>query len=147
MILWIAGVSAVERGSEYIEPKDLLKGIYVVDLEHVAQFWESWEQFEHIISTDKLANGVTVDYINRTLYLVRVYVAANEGGALFARRSLAVNEIIARAKRFAVERSAVKSPTSRDLLFSIVGIDRELSSALEESGLKLSELEAAVKSK
>lgn len=62
--------TAMERGSDIIEPIDLLKAIYVVDLEHVAAYWYDWERFESIVSNQQLENGQFKVYINRMSYLI-----------------------------------------------------------------------------
>jgi len=47
----------MERGSELIEPRDLIKAIYIADLEHVSAFWDAWEGFERLVNDEVLANG------------------------------------------------------------------------------------------
>ena len=68
----------MERGSELIEPRDLLKAIYIADLEHVSVFWNDWEGFERFVTSEKLAQGVSQTYINRTLYLFRLEMMSSE---------------------------------------------------------------------
>ena len=68
-LMMVSGYAAMERDSETIEVIDLVKAIYIVDLEHVARFWDDWEQFEELVSNQRLGNGMNKIYINRTLYL------------------------------------------------------------------------------
>ena len=63
-LFMVSGYAAMERGSEFIEPRDLVKAIYIVDLEHVSLFWNSWEDFERFIMSEKLAEGISQTYIN-----------------------------------------------------------------------------------
>jgi uncharacterized repeat protein (TIGR03803 family) len=45
------------RGSELIEPRDLIKAIYVADLEHVSSFWTDWEGFERLVTDANESQG------------------------------------------------------------------------------------------
>src|SRR5437016_8599660 len=72
LLLAVSGYAAMERGSEVIEPRDLIKAIYITDPEHVLAFWNNWESFEKLILGERFVSGTTATYINRILYLVRV---------------------------------------------------------------------------
>jgi hypothetical protein len=147
LLFMVSGYAAMERGSEMIELRDLVKAIYVADLEHVQEFWNDWQGFEKFVTSEKLANGVTETYINRTLYLVRVELISrdNPGGFIgLGRPSLALRETVASARKLVSERVGPSSPDSRDLLFCACCQDPELLEALRESGLQLEKLAAAV---
>jgi hypothetical protein len=148
LLLQVSGHAAMERGSEWIEPLDLTKAIYIADLEHVSAFWNAWEGFERLVNDQKLANGHSGIYINRTLYLVRVELAMREipeGFIELRRASPPLLKIVATARKFASERSgAVATPSSRDLLFAACSLDPELSESLQKSGLQLAKLADAV---
>jgi hypothetical protein len=145
----VSGYAAMERGSELIEPRDLIKAIYVVDLEHVSSFWSDWEGFERLVTRESLATGNSATYINRTLYLVRFEAISRENAGSFTalgRPSRTFQDIVAAARKLASERmGGPTTPSSRDLLFSACSHDSELSIALQESGLQLGKLAAAVK--
>jgi hypothetical protein len=57
LLMQLSGHVAMEGGSEWIEPLDLIKAIYIAGLEHVSAFWSSWEGFERLVNEQKLANG------------------------------------------------------------------------------------------
>jgi len=148
--LLVSGYAAHERGSEEIEPRDLMKAIYIVDLEHVQAFWDDWEGFEAFVSREKLPGARSV-YVNRTAYLVRVEIDQNQapGGSFrgVGKPTEAVWRIIRDARALASERTGTAStPSSRDLLFCACAQDPALSAALQESGLQLERLAAAVRS-
>jgi hypothetical protein len=149
LLMMVSGYAAMERGSEFIEPRDLIKGIYVVDLEHVSIFWSDWEGFEKFVTSGKLGNGASESYINRTLYLVRLEMMSRDHPGQFigvGKPSSALKEIVATARAFASERvGAPSTPSSRDLLFSACSQDSDLSAALQESGLQLEKLVAWVR--
>src|SRR5215472_825929 len=77
-LLLMSGYAAMERGSSLIEPRDLLKAIYIADLEHVSKFWDDWEHFETLVSQEKLGNGLSVVNVNRFLYLANLYSLMKE---------------------------------------------------------------------
>ncbi|MGB6385913.1 MAG: hypothetical protein WBD25_03590 [Terriglobales bacterium] len=151
LLLQLSGYAAMERGSEWIEPLDLIKAIYIADLEHVSAFWNTWEGFERLVNEQKLANGRSGTYINRTLYLVRVELAMRDspdGFVGLGRASLTLQHVVSLARKFASERSGtVATPSSRDLVFATCSLDSELSECLQKSGLQLAKLADAVTGK
>ena len=52
LLFMVSGYVAMERGSEFIEPRDLVKAIYIVDLEHVGQDLEQVGRCPNPIRTD-----------------------------------------------------------------------------------------------
>jgi hypothetical protein len=148
-LLHVGGYLAIGRGSELIEPQDLIKAIYIVDLEHVAKFWDDWEGFEELVSTQPLGIGSRGGYVNRIDSLIHVQLAMREresGLHRLGRLSISVQRILVAARKLAAERSdGPSTPSSRDLLFSACSEDPELSSALQGSGLQLDRLAEAVK--
>lgn len=126
LLLRVSGYAAMERGSELIEaiiePIDLLKAIYIVDLEHVARFWDDWEGFEKLVTNLSLGNGLSRVYINRMSYLIylEMSLAASPTDKirLFGSASPEFQEIVTAARALATKREGIAStPTSRDLLF------------------------------
>ncbi|HTC92891.1 MAG TPA: hypothetical protein VK699_05510 [Terriglobales bacterium] len=147
LLFMVSGYAAMERGSELIEPRDLIKAIYVADLEHVSIFWNDWEGLERLVSSEKLVTGNSGVYINRILYLIGIdrMSRESEGVTVLGRPSQAFKEIMAAARKLASERTGAPStPSSRDLLFCACSQDPELSAALQKSGLRLEKLAAAV---
>ena len=149
LVLLVSGYAAQERGSSAIEPRDLLKAIYIVDLEHVQAFWEEWEDFERFVSGKRLAEAGS-GYINRTVYLVRVEIDLSQAPGGYFRGvgnlSEVVRGIIGEARMLASNRTGNPStPSSRDLLFSICTRDPSLSKALQDSGLNIESLTQAVR--
>jgi len=140
----------MERGSDIIEPIDLLKAIYVVDLEHVAAYWYDWERFESIVSNQQLENGQFKVYINRMSYLIylEMSMAAHPPDKihLFGSASPKLQEIVTAARELASRREgSASSPTTRDLLFCTYSHDPEIRVMLNGSGLQFDKLKAAVK--
>jgi hypothetical protein len=78
LLFGVSGYAAMERGSELIEPCDLIKAIYIVDLEHVSSCWTDWEGFEKLVTKERLATGISTTYINRILYLLRFDAMSRE---------------------------------------------------------------------
>ena len=148
VLLLMSGYSAMERGSGLIEPLDLIKAIYVVDLEHVSKFWRNWENFEEFIASIKIGNGLKVIHINRFLYLARLYSLMSEEKQVYplmGRVSPALSEIFSAARKVASARFGYPiSPTSSDLLFCLCKQDASLAAALRNSGLDLDALAALV---
>ena len=148
LLLQVSGYAAMERGSDLIEPQDLVKAIYIVDLEHVAAFWSAWEGFERLVNDQRLANGRSATYTNRTLYLIRIEAAMRDSPDGFiglGNPSPILQKIVARARDLASERSDVTvTPSSRELLFATCCLDSELSQFLQKSGLQLDKLEESV---
>ena len=144
LLLLVSGYAAQERGASVIEPKDLLKAIYIVDLEHVQAYWDNWEDFERIISGEGLMEGGS-GYINRTVYLIRVVIDQNEAPSGCFRGvghpSEAVSRIVEDARTLANKRTrALSTPSSRDLLVSMCAQDPSLSKILQDFGLNLESL-------
>lgn len=140
----------MERGSEYIEARDLLKAIYVVDLEHVSKFWADWEGFERLVTQGKLANGATEKYLNRTFYLmsVQTFMERNSDSTFeFGRASQALIDMVAAARKTATSREDAGTPSSKDLLYAICSRDTELAGTLKASGLAIDKLAEAVNKK
>jgi hypothetical protein len=151
LLLLVSAFAAMERGSDCVELRDLIKAIYVVDLEHVATYWNDWEGFETLVSSEKLVTGVQSGaYINRTLYLIGAEQIRSEGGSITAcgSPSEAFGDVIAAARELARTRQGfVSTPTSRDLLFTCCNQDKELARELQKSGLQFDKLAAAVRKK
>lgn len=148
LLFTVSGFAAMQRGSEFVEPRDLLKAIYVVDLEHVSKFWDDWEGFERLVIKGKLANAAEETYLNRTLYLVKVQalMEKNPGTAVeFGRASQSLLEVVAAARKSATNREgSIVTPSSMDLLYAICSHDTELEAALKASGLATGKLAEAV---
>ncbi len=148
LLLQVSGHAAMDRGSELIEPRDLIKAIYIADLEHVSAFWDAWEGFERLVNDEALANGRSGTYINRMLYLVRLELAMRDspdGFTGLGRPSPSLQTIVATARKLSSDRSgAVATPSSRELLFATCSLDPELSESLQKSGLQLAKLADAV---
>lgn len=148
-LLPISGYSAMERGSELIEPIDLVKAIYIVDLEHVTRYWDDWQNFEAFILKIPLADGRRVGYINRTRQYMNVHLAMRENPGQFvpfAPPSPEVQEIAFAARKLAHARGGEdEQPSSCDLLFCACSRDHSLSEALQQAGLQQKKLEAAVR--
>src|SRR5712691_95383 len=143
LLLHVSGYAAMERGSELVEPRDLVKAIYVVDLEHVSRFWDDWEGLERLVAQGKLANGATEKYFNRTLYLVRVQALTekNPGTAFeFGRASQSLIDVVAAARKIVTNREGSGTPSSKDFLYAICSQDTELGGALKASGLATDKL-------
>jgi hypothetical protein len=150
LLLSVSGYAARERGSDFVEPRDLLKAIYVVDPEHVSKFWDDWEGFERLVTQGKLANGTAEKYFNRTLYLVRVQALAErnpDAAVEFGRASQAFLDVVAAARRIVINREGSGTPSSKDLLYAICSHDAELAEALKGSGLATEKLADAVSKK
>jgi hypothetical protein len=149
LLMMVSGYAAMERGSEQTEPIDLLKALYVVDLEHLAKFWDDWEGFEELVSNQRLANGQSKIYINRMQYLIYLEQirASHEPNKIYLHPPVSpkLEEIVNAARALASKREGAPStPTSRDLLICTCSHDPGLRTALQESGLQLEKLAAAV---
>jgi len=147
LLLSVSGYAAMERGSELIEPCDLLKAIYVVDLEHTSKFWDDWESFEHLVSRGELANAAKRKYLNRVLYLIEVQtlMKSNTGTAFeFGRASQSLVNVVAAARKTVTIREGSSTPASKDLLYAICSHDPELAETLKASGLATDKLAEAV---
>jgi hypothetical protein len=149
LLAGLSGYAAMERSSELIEPRDLIKAIYIADLEHVSAFWNNWEGFEKLVSTEIPGPTNSGVYINRIQYLINfdsmMRGTKENGFTLLGRASRTLQEVVAAARSMASRRTgSASTPTSRDLLFCICSHDPELSTALQESGLQLEKLAAVV---
>lgn len=149
LLFTMSAYVSMERGSELIETIDLIKAIYIVDLEHVANFWNDWEGLERFITSGKIGNGQTQTYLNRVLYLIRLELGSREKTGSFVgmgHPSQSFREIVDAARTIAGERAgAPASPTSRDLLLCACFHDPQLNATLRASGLQLEKLENAVR--
>jgi hypothetical protein len=145
----MCGMSAMERGAKLIEPIDLVKAIYIVDLEHVSMFWNDWRNYEKFVSEVILANGRKGGYINRTERILQLYMIGRENPGQFAfmmTPSPMLQDIVFSARKLAQERSGEdEPPSSCDLLYCTCSQDAGLSEALKQSGLQLERLASAVK--
>jgi hypothetical protein len=144
-LLPISGWCAMQRGSNSSEAIDLVKAIYLVDLEHVSKYWSSWEDFEEFIIGIPLAGGRKISYINRSRELFESFMAGRDEPAIqfvsFATPSLQLQEIVLAARELAFSRSQNSlPPRSCDFLHCICKQDKDLSQALQESGLELDRL-------
>jgi hypothetical protein len=148
LLMMASGYAAMERGSESIELRDLLKAIYIVDLEHASRYWSSWEMYETLVSGPKISAGPRAAYINRILYLVRLdtFWREEEGLKVLGHASNQLLEVLTHARSIATERNGVPaSPSTKDLLFAIFSADPEISGMLQESGLQVETLKRDVK--
>ena len=143
-LLPVSGDCAELRGSAVVEPIDLLKAIYIVDLEHVSMFWDDWRNFEAYLSRLKLANGEEAGFINRIkMHLAGHLTAEMNPGQFFPfpPPSKDVHELVFEARSLASARAGRDvAPTSCDLLFCICSRDPEMSSTLQTSGLQMERL-------
>ncbi|HEV7519883.1 MAG TPA: hypothetical protein VGP89_02210 [Candidatus Angelobacter sp.] len=149
LLMMVSGYAAMERGSELIEAIDLIKALYIVDLEHLAMFWHDWEGFERLVSNQPLVDGQSKMYINRMYYLIYLHEVKTVTPAdkinILGSPSPKFQEIVNAARALASKREAAPStPTSRDLLFCVCSHDPELRAALQASGLQLGKLTVAV---
>jgi hypothetical protein len=147
-LLRIGGWAASERGSASIELIDLVKAIYIVDLEHVAEFWTDWEGFERFVL--KIGNRRRPrTYLSRTLYLIEAHLGARETPETIIENlkiSTALKDVVVAAKKVSEARGGEEEPiTSRDFLYCACNQDSSLSLDLQEAGLQFEKLEAAVK--
>ncbi len=149
LLLQVSTFAAKERGSDQIESRDLVKAIYIADLEHVSGFWNDWEGFERFVKGEKLAHGGTATYINRIVYLVRIELAMRdsaEGCIELTRISPMLQEVVVKARKLARESLGdAAAPSSQELLYAVCSLDHELSESLQRSGLQLSKLASAIK--
>jgi hypothetical protein len=149
LLLSMSGMSAMERGSNLIEPLDLVKAIYIVDLEHVSMFWDDWRNYEKFISEIPLVSGRKGGYINRTQKLLQSYMLGRENPGQFvvlATPSQILQDIAFSARKLAQARGGEEElPSSCDLLYCACSEDVSLSEALRQAGLKVEMLGAAVK--
>lgn len=143
-LLPVSGWCAMQRESKVSEPIDLIKAIYLVDLEHVSKYWSDWEGFEAFILQIPLAGGRKVSYINRARELFELFMAGREEPGrqfvTFALPSLQVQEIVLAAKELATAHGRDLPPSSCDLLLCVCRKDQGLSEALQKSGLQLERL-------
>ncbi len=148
LLLTLSGYLAMERGSELVEPCDLIKAIYIADLEHVSSFWDHWEGFERFVSNRKSAKRPAQTYVNRILYLIRLELTSRENPGCFigfGAVSQPLRERVDAARKLAGARDGSPgSPSSQDLLFCACSHDPDLAAALQSSGLHLKRLAAAV---
>ena len=148
LLMMVCGHAAMERGSDSIDPIDLVKALYIVDLEHLSMFWHDWEAFERLVSNLRLVNSQSKMYINRMSYLINInagIVSQPDKINIFGIASPKLQEIVNAARALASKREGTPStPTSRDLLFCTCSHDPELRTALQESGLQIEKLRAAV---
>lgn len=147
-LLQIGGCAAMERRSDSIELIDLVKAIYIVDLEHVADFWTHWEDFERFV----LKIGTRrrpISYLNRTLYLFAAHQAATDAPGTFISKgkvSEALKEVVVAVKRVVALRGGEEEAiTSRDFLYCACMQDSSLRAELQASGLQFDRLEVVVK--
>ena len=145
LLLTAGGLAAMERCSETIELRDLVKAIYLVDLEHVLDCWEDWHLYEKLVKSAQI--GAETPYLNRILYMISLD-AVLKGAASFTtlgRPSAALIEVLNDAREVAMKRSgSAESPSSKDLLFCICSHDPDISKMLHDSGLQFEKLKRAV---
>lgn len=137
----ISGMCAEQRGASAIELIDMVKAIFIVDLEHVSGYWNNWLGFERFVLDIPLADGRKQGYINRCLYVMSWHLAHrdNAGTLMFhPSPSPVVNEIVISAQGMASTRGL--PPSSCDLLLCICQKDRNIAEALQTSGLQLPRL-------
>jgi hypothetical protein len=149
LLMMVSGYAAMERESEKIDPIDLIKALYIVDLEHLMKFWDDWEGFERLVSNQRLGNGQSRMYINRMHYLIYLEQmrASHEPNRIYLYPPVSpkMQKIVNGARALASKREGGPStPTSRDLLFCACSYDPDLRTALKKSGLQIEKLAAAV---
>ncbi|HMG86730.1 MAG TPA: hypothetical protein VK574_13445 [Terracidiphilus sp.] len=148
LLLPISGLSAELRSSETIEPIDLVKAIYIVDLEHVAMYWNDWRNFEKFVLCIPLTDGKVHSYLNRMeQYLAWQLALRENAGQLmtYPNPSQIVRQIVFDAEQIAGERERKKiPPSSCDLMFSVCKHDRSLSETLQHAGLQFELLQKEV---
>ena len=144
----VSGWSAMQRGCAATEPIDLVKAIYIVDLEHTSRYWNDWQDYETFVLGIPLVDGRKVAYINRIQESLHLHLAARENpGQLvtFPPPSAAVQKIIFAADKIAKARAGEdQSPSSCDLLYCTCSQDPVLSESLQQAGLQLEKLAASV---
>lgn len=141
LLVLVAGFCTLERGSQSIEPIDLLKAMYIADFDHVAPCWANWEDLERFVL------GGSRTFVNRTLLLIQIHSAQRDPGESkeLARVSSIVNRIVAEARKFANERvGSPSTPSTRELLYHMCSLDEQMSAALQKSGLDLERLESLI---
>jgi len=146
-LLTSSGWCAMERGSDLIEPLDLLKAIYVVDIEHVSRYWDDWENYERFLLTIKLGNGEQVEFLNRHLILFQQFLAAreNKGRPIWlGTPSEDLCAVAFAAKKIVQDRRGEEFPSSKDLLYCVCLQHRDLAAELCKHGLNFEKLERDV---
>jgi hypothetical protein len=146
----ISGWSAMERGATSVQPIDVVKAIYIVDLEHVASYWDNWLNYESLVSNIMLSDGRKTGYVNRVQRFLLAQLAGRENpGELvpFAPPSPLVVEIVFAARKLATSRNGddEDGPSSCDLLYCICLSDTIMGETLQRSGLQFTKLAAAVR--
>jgi hypothetical protein len=151
LLLTVAGYAALERSSDSIESSDLLKALYVVDLEHISAFYRNWQDLETLVTKQGLTGGNSGRYLNRTLYLVEAHkLPETSSGSLliFGQASDGLRRIVYHARKFAADREQTPAtPTSKDLLLSIILNDPKLGAELKTCGIQMEFLSSAVQGK
>ena len=144
----VSAWSARQRGSKFIEPIDLVKAIYIVDLEHVSRYWNDWLNYETFVTDIPLAEGKKDRYINRFYQALQLQLEMREVPGQFvplASPSSDIQEIVFAAQRLAQARGGEEEvPSSCDILFCACSHDPGLSEALQQAGLQLEKLAIAV---
>jgi len=143
-LLPVCGWCAMQRGAKISETIDLVKAIYLVDLEHISKYWSDWQSFEAFIMEIPLAGGRKVSYINRAREQFEIFMAGREKPGqqftAFAPPSSQIGEIVLAAQQQASTRGLDLPPSSCDLLLCACRQDRGLAEALQKSGLQLDRL-------
>lgn len=150
-LLPVSAECAELRGSEVIALIDVVKAIYVVDLEHVSMFWDDWRNFEAYLCTIELADGTVSGFINRAKLHLTAYIESRmDPGLVIPHVAISddVSAVVLDANSLARSRSGTDTPaTSCDILFCICRRSLQLSSSLQESGLALEQLSEYVNPK
>lgn len=140
--------SAEERGSQLTEPIDLVKAIYIVDLEHVSLYWDDWQKYEKFVSSIRLANGRKTGFINRMERVITAHLERRENPGHFVRMmppSPEMQEIVLAAQEMARNRAEEdRAPSSPEFLYCACAQDSGLSESLQQAGLQIEKLRAAV---
>lgn len=146
LLLAASGYAAMERDSELVDLRDLLKAIYIVDLEHVIDYWGDWRAYEALVSGPTLGTQSSA-YINRMLQLIRIDGMWRElsGSQRLWVPTDSLVAVVESARTFATTRLRSPSgPSATDLLFSVCNYDSQISKMLQDAGLQLEKLKRAV---
>jgi hypothetical protein len=133
---------AEDRQSQTLDIRDLLASMYVANLEKLAKYWEDWEDFELLVIDEC---GVTEP---RWIYWMRSRDQESNPGSIVKDRSSETDRVWQAAIEIAYARGGSPEPllTPHDLLLAIARDDTiELGRKLIASGLKLEQLQQAVK--
>jgi hypothetical protein len=111
-----SGLGAAGRQSLVIEVQDLVYAVYMIDLEHVARYWQDTEDFERVAALGRTIVPPRFVFCCRLADLMfheNFGVSGSSGSSEF-------NEVISHAKHVAQLRGAEAWVTSHDILWAIL---------------------------